>query len=486
MHQQRCIATARRIIWAFVFRHVHGIGYGETRALHVPSSLTRAAMTSLTTRFFRTAACYITTGIFAASTFTYAQDASVPPPADNQQQTSASSGGWRRVDDPPPQDQSAPAPDPNDTSSQNDGAPDPNQPPPAPPADNQPGYNPPQADNGQQQPNYSQQPNPQIPAQLTIQQGTFITVRVNQPLSSDTNQAGDAFTATLVRPLVVDGVVIAEPGQTVAGRVVEAKKAGHVEGVARLGVQLTDLTLVDGQQVSIKSQFISRSGPTSVGRDAGAIAGTTALGAAIGAGADWGRGAAIGAGAGAVLATLGVLVTRGHPSVIYPEQVLTFRIEAPVTISTLNAPQAFHFVQPNEYDQSYNQQPQSNQYANAAPPPPPPYYGPYYGYPPVYSGYPYVYGYPYYWGPGISFYFGPGYWGGGHYYRGYYGGRGFYGRGVYGGRGFEARGFVGRGYAGGGVARGYSGGTGRGFSGGGGGRPSLGGGRAHGGGGSRR
>jgi hypothetical protein len=282
---------------------------------------------------------------------------------------------------------------------------------------------------------------------------------VNQPLSSDTNQAGDAFSATLVRPLVVDGVVVAEPGQTVGGRVVEAKKAGHVEGVARLGVQLTDLTLIDGQQVSIQSQLISRSGPTSVGRDAGAIAGTTALGAAIGAGADWGRGAAIGAGAGAVLGTIGVLVTRGHPSVIYPEQVLTFRIEAPVTISTVNSPQAFHFVQPNEYDQSYNQQSQPNQYASAAPPPPPPYYGSYYGYPAPYYGYPYAYGYPYYWGPGISFYFGPGYWGGGRYYRGYYGGQGFYGRGVYGGRGFEARGFAGRGYVGGGVARGSSGGA---------------------------
>jgi hypothetical protein len=73
-----------------------------------------------------------------------------------------------------------------------------------------------------------------------------------------------------------------------------------------LGVQLTDLTLVDGTPVALRSQFISRSGPTSTGRDAGAIAGTTALGAAIGAGADWGRGAAIGAGAGAVLGTLGV------------------------------------------------------------------------------------------------------------------------------------------------------------------------------------
>ena len=58
---------------------------------------------------------------------------------------------------------------------------------------------------------------------------------------------------------------------SVGGRVTEAQKAGRVQGTSRLGVQLTDLTLVDGDQVPIQSQLISRGGPTSVGRDAAAI-----------------------------------------------------------------------------------------------------------------------------------------------------------------------------------------------------------------------
>ncbi len=460
-------------------------------------------MRRITGSSVRTAACYVTLGLFAASSFAYAQDSSAPP-ADNQQQTTtASSGGWRRVDDPPPQasstapqDEAPPPQDPsspypvypNGSSNMNNGPADPNQ---APPADNQPNYN--------QQPNYqsdnnqapdNQSNNYQVPAQLMIQQGTFVTVRVNQLLSSDRNQAGDAFAATLVTPLVVNGVVVAKPGQTLGGRVVEAKKAGRIEGVARLRVQLTDLTLVDGQQIPIQSQLISRSGPTSVGRDAAAIAGTTGLGAAIGAGADWGRGAAIGAGAGLAVGTLGVLLTRGRPSIIYPEQVLTFRIEAPVTISTTAAPQAFQYVQPNEYDQTGNaQQQQPAQYAQNAPPPPPygysPYAYPYYGYAYPYP-YPYYYGYgyPYYWGSGLSFYFGPGYWWGGRYYGGYYG-RGYYGRGYYGGRGFYGRGgVVGGGFArnGGAVRGSVGGGAARGFSGGGGARGFSGGGGSHGGG----
>jgi hypothetical protein len=289
---------------------------------------------------------------------------------------------------------------------------------------------------------YQQPPAPQpVPAQLTIPAGTYITVRVNQLLSSDKNQTGDAFSASLVQPLVVNGVVVAEPGQTVGGRVAEAKKAGHIEGVARLGLQLTTLTLVDGQQLPIQTQLVSRSGPTSVGQDAGTIVGTTALGAAAGAVADWGRGAAIGAGAGAAVGIIGVLVTRGHPSIISPEQVLTFRLEAPVTVSTSNAPQAFRYVQPNEYDRPYGSGygpggPRGPGYEYAAAAPPPPYYG-----------YPYYYaGYPYYWWPGFGFYWGPSF-----YFRGYYGGR-FYGGRFYGG---------GVGRVGGGVVGHAAGGGGR-------------------------
>src|SRR4029077_20986839 len=109
---------------------------------------------------------------------------------------------------------------------------------------------------------------PPVPAQLTLRSGVFVTVRVNQFLSSDRNQAGDAFPATLAQPLSVDGVVVAEPGETVGGRVVEAKKAGMVKGVSRLALQLTTLTLADGQPVQIQTQLSGRNGPTSNGRDA--------------------------------------------------------------------------------------------------------------------------------------------------------------------------------------------------------------------------
>jgi hypothetical protein len=284
----------------------------------------------------------ISFSLLTAASLVLAQDAPPAPPA---QQPATDSGGWRRVGDSNPNGQ------PNGQA-----APTPNDPPPS----------------------YS------VPAQLTIKSGTFVTVRINQVLSSDHNQPGDAFTASLVQPLVVDGFVVAQPGQTIAGHVTEAKKAGRVSGVAHLGIQLTDLTLVDGQQAPIQSQMITRTGPTSTGQDAGAIGGTTAVGAAAGAIGAGGTGAAIGAGAGAALGTIGVLLTRGHPSIITPESVLTFQIQAPVTISTERAPQAFRYVSPNDYSQP------APRLQTRAP-----------GYRPYYYGAGYPYPYPYFYGPGF-------------------------------------------------------------------------------------
>jgi hypothetical protein len=245
---------------------------------------------------------------------------------------------------------------------------------------------------------------PPLPPKLTIQPGTYVTVRVNQFLSSDKNQAGDAFSATLVRPIVVDGVVVADRGQTLGGRVTEAKKAGRVEGTSRLGITLTDLPVVDGQQIPVQTQLVERNGSTSVGRDAAAIGTTTGVGAAIGAAAGGGIGAGIGAGAGLVVSTVGVLLTRGNPTILRPETVLTFKIEQPVAISTDHAPYAFRYVDPSDYQQAG-----AARYQAGGPgyPPPGAGYGPGYAaygpgyYPPYPYGYGYGYGYPFY-GPGFG------------------------------------------------------------------------------------
>ena len=142
---------------------------------------------------------------------------------------------------------------------------------------------------------------------------------------------------------------MAARGQTVYGRVAVAERA-KTNAPSRLGLELTGLTLVDGIQAPLQSQLAERQGGrTTTGEQAGTVLNTTATGAAIGAIADWGTGAAIGAGAGAVAGAIAVILTRNRPTVVYPETALTFRIDKPLTVSTVRSPQAFRYVDPSDY-----------------------------------------------------------------------------------------------------------------------------------------
>lgn len=224
----------------------------------------------------------------------------------------------------------------------------------------------------------------EAPAELVLAAGTWITIRVNETLSSDHNRAGEAFTATLAQPLIVDGWVVSRRGQTVGGRVAEARKAGRVKGTSRLGIELTEIGLADGQQVPVRTQLIEYAGGTSQGRDAAAVGTAVGVGAAVGAAADGGFGAGIGAIAGAAASTIGVLATRGRATEVFPETALTFRILDPVTISTGRSAQAFQPARQEDYEQK-----QLEHRASQRPAPGPPwsYYGGYFGYFPYYQGF---------------------------------------------------------------------------------------------------
>jgi len=94
-----------------------------------------------------------------------------------------------------------------------------------------------------------------VPDTITIPAGKVLFVRLNEPLSSDHSHAGDTFTATLDQPMVINGWVVARRGETLVGTVTNAKKAGRVKGVSQLGLELTDITVVDGQQLPVVTEL---------------------------------------------------------------------------------------------------------------------------------------------------------------------------------------------------------------------------------------
>ncbi len=212
-----------------------------------------------------------------------------------------------RVDTPPPPTQAAPTPV----------VPPSQQPAPEPPEEN---------------PQPPAEANP-APNRVTLQRGMLITVRLSESISTDKNQNGDTFFATLDQPLTVGGFVIAERGARAEGKVIELAPGGRVTGGSRLGLVLTHVDTSDGQRVPISTATLQKTGEASHGADAAKVGGGAVLGAVIGAAAGSGRGAAIGAIAGGA-AGAGVAVATHNRSVNLPtETKISFRVEAPVTIT---------------------------------------------------------------------------------------------------------------------------------------------------------
>jgi hypothetical protein len=141
------------------------------------------------------------------------------------------------------------------------------------------------------------------------------------------------FTGTLDQPLLVEGLVIAERGARVEGIVLNSDPGGKTRGVATLSVQLTKVHLSDGQTISVVTDNFERKAETTHGTDAAKVGGGAIIGAVIGAIAGGGKGAAVGAGVGGGAGAGDVLLTRGKPATLPSETKISFRLNAPVTVT---------------------------------------------------------------------------------------------------------------------------------------------------------
>ena len=92
---------------------------------------------------------------------------------------------------------------------------------------------------------------------------------------------------------------------------------------------------------------------------------------------------------------------------VYPESLLTFRLDSPVTVDMTHAPQAFRYVSPDDFDRPVQTTMQRRPPMQGGPGYGPSYgpgYGPGpYAYPSYFGGpAPFGWGYPYGWGPGFG------------------------------------------------------------------------------------
>lgn len=164
-----------------------------------------------------------------------------------------------------------------------------------------------------------------------LPEGTSIPVRLSQGISTEKNNAGDRFSATLDAPLIVNGKTLAPRGAEVSGILTQVADAGRVEGRASLTMVLRDL-VIEGDDYSLTTQPLTLIARSTKKRDAAVIGGSAAAGALIGAIAGGGKGAAIGAGVGGGSGTGYVLATKGEPVAYGPEARFTFRLSEPLEL----------------------------------------------------------------------------------------------------------------------------------------------------------
>jgi hypothetical protein len=213
----------------------------------------------------------------------------------------------------------------------------------APPAQATPPQTP-RAQPPQQQPRPTQpaQPAPTTPqprtVTLSVPSGTTLAIRMNDELSTERSQAGDAFTATLTAPLVdAAGIVLIPAGATVRGRVTAVAPSTRVGQTATMNLAFESISF-GGQShplhATVERADVQQKTRTSTAEQAGKIAAGTAAGAILGQviGRDRSstiRGAAVGAAAGTAIA----MGTADVDAVLPAGAEVVIRLDQPIEVT---------------------------------------------------------------------------------------------------------------------------------------------------------
>jgi hypothetical protein len=161
----------------------------------------------------------------------------------------------------------------------------------------------------------------------TVPAGTSILIRMLDGVDSSKNPPGYRFTAVLETNVMANGGVVVPKGNTVYGRLAQAKQAGNATGSSELQLELTDI-VVGGTAYPVLSSDYQLKGSSSGKKSAKRILGGAGLGAAIGGIAgNAGKGAAI----GATVGTVAAVATKGQSVKIPSETLLEFRLKQPAS-----------------------------------------------------------------------------------------------------------------------------------------------------------
>jgi hypothetical protein len=166
-------------------------------------------------------------------------------------------------------------------------------------------------------------------SRLVLPEGTEMTVRLEQALSSRTARVEDRFDATVARPIYVEGRVVVPDGSRVQGTVTIAERAQRPARGGKLNLSFDRLFLDDGTTVDLSARLVQ------VREDIGS--GDTvkqgAIGAAIGGILGRVLGGTKGAIVGVLLGGAGGAISSSGDDVELPEgTVFTLQLDRATTV----------------------------------------------------------------------------------------------------------------------------------------------------------
>ncbi len=186
----------------------------------------------------------------------------------------------------------------------------------------------------------------QMNGEISLVEGTRISIQLNDYLSTKTNNEGDTFTAVVVVPVYQGDRLVIPKGSVVTGSVSRILRPGRFRGKAVMNLLFQSVRIPGRGQLPIVASLTSvdpagnggvHSEGTIVGegstrKDTGRVIKPGLAGAGIGAIAGGGRGAAMGAGIGAAVGLATVFATRGNDLEVRRGSRMDITLERPLAV----------------------------------------------------------------------------------------------------------------------------------------------------------
>ncbi len=154
---------------------------------------------------------------------------------------------------------------------------------------------------------------------LALPAGTAVKMKLETPLSTYRNRAGDTFAGRVTEPVVVSGKTMIPVGSSIWGRVLKVDDPRRIRGVGTIDMHPETVTLPNGEKYSINAVIVDTDRPKLLNvNDEGEIKAKghnrrDVAEVGIGTGVGLGAGALIGGGEGALIgAAVGATATVAH------------------------------------------------------------------------------------------------------------------------------------------------------------------------------